>query len=619
MVELAGIIILGIGAQWLSWKMRIPAILPLILLGLLVGPVSTLWTGGEKWIEPIYNEETGIGIFPESYFFYFVSLAIGIILFEGGLTLKRKEIRGLGPVILTLVTLGSLVTFLGAGTAAYLLLDLEVGVAFLFGALIIVTGPTVIAPILQNVALKRNLATILKWESIIIDPIGAFVSVLVFEFVLSNRGALAFTPHALITFIQILMIGLAIGTLAGFLLYFILKKDFVPHYLINVVTLALVLGVFVFSDIVATESGLLSVVAMGTVLGNLDIPKLRDILDFKESLSILLISILFIILAAHINISDLMLLRDWRIGLLLLVVIFLLRPLAVWLSTLRSDLSIKEKLYISLIGPRGIVAAGIASLFGLRLVVDGIPGAEYITPLVFMVVLGTVLLSAIIAQPMANFLKVSSKNKQAILIIGANSAVRLISTYLEKKGTKVILMDNNVTNVEKAQTKGLEAYSANVFHDDLDDLVPLKGMTHLLSLTGSPDVNRHVCKKYQRQFKKGGTFRIRTGDDSDDRNAYFPTFDDYINFIETARDYPVIYELKPANLDEMLDMISALRKAPNSISLFVLGKNDQFKLIPRDLSQCDFTEGDILVYFGKRLRELESVKETEKEETTTDP
>ena len=585
--------------------MRIPAILPLILLGLIVGPISTIWNDGEKWIEPIYDAETGTGIFPESYFFYFVSLAIGIILFEGGLTLKRKEIRGLGPVILTLVTLGSLVTFLGAGTAAYLLLDIEVGVAFLFGALIIVTGPTVIAPILQNVALKRNLATILKWESIIIDPIGAFVSVLVFEFVLSNRGALAFTPHALITFVQILLIGLAIGTLAGFLLYFILKKDFVPHYLINVVTLALVLGVFVFSDIVATESGLLSVVAMGTVLGNLDIPKLRDILDFKESLSILLISILFIILAAHINISDLMLLRDWRILILLLVVIFVLRPLAVWLSTLGSDLSFKEKAYISLIGPRGIVAAGIASLFGLRLVVDGIPGAEYITPLVFMVVLGTVLLSATAAQPMADFLKVSSRNKQSILIIGANAAVRLISTYLEKKGTKVILIDNNVTNIEKAQSKGLEAYAANVFHDDVEDLIPLKGMTHLLSLTGSPDVNRHVCKKYQRQFKKGGTFRIRTGDDVDNRATYFPTFDDYINFIETARDYPIIYELHPASLDELLEMLSAMRKAPNSIALFVLGKNEQFKLIPSDLSQCNYEEGDVLVYFGKRLKELE--------------
>ena len=216
MVELAGIIILGIGAQWLSWKLKLPAILPLIILGLLVGPISTLWTaGGEKWLEPIYNPSTGIGIFPERYFFFFVSLSIGIVLFEGGLTLKRKEIKGLGPVILRLISLGSLVTFIGAGVATYFLLDLNLSVAFLIGALIIVTGPTVIAPILQNIPLKKNISTTLKWEGIIIDPIGAFVSVLVFEFIISNSGAISFTSHALLSFAEIILIGLAIGAIAG--------------------------------------------------------------------------------------------------------------------------------------------------------------------------------------------------------------------------------------------------------------------------------------------------------------------------------------------------------------------------------------------------------------------
>ena len=167
---------------------------------------------------------SGEGIFPERYFFYFVSLAIGIILFEGGLTLKRKEIRNLGPIILRLISLGSIVTFVGAGLAAYFVMGLSPSIALLFGALIIVTGPTVIAPILQNVALNRNVATTLKWESIIIDPIGALVSVLVFEFILSNRGALAFTPVALLGFVKVVLTGFIIGATAGFLLFYLVRK-----------------------------------------------------------------------------------------------------------------------------------------------------------------------------------------------------------------------------------------------------------------------------------------------------------------------------------------------------------------------------------------------------------
>jgi len=295
MLELAGTIILGIFAQWIAWRIRVPAILPLIITGLLVGPISSLMTeDGTKLLQPIYNEATGEGLFPGEYLFYFVSLAIGIILFEGGLTLKRQEISGTGPIIFRLITIGPTVTFVGAGLAAHFIMALPWPIAFLFAGLIIVTGPTVIAPILQNVPLHRNVATLLKWEGILIDPIGALVAVLVFEFIRSAEGGLGFTTHALIAFGQIILIGLALGALAAFALYELIRRDFIPNYLLNVFTLAFVLGVFVFANVMAEESGLVSVVVMGMVLGNLDVPRLRDILSFKESLSVLLISILFI-------------------------------------------------------------------------------------------------------------------------------------------------------------------------------------------------------------------------------------------------------------------------------------------------------------------------------------
>ena len=306
MIELAGIIILGILAQWVAWKLKIPAILPLILIGLLVGPIAAefLSEDGTKWIEPIWNGKEGL--FPGESLFYFVSLAISIILFEGGLTLKLNEIKNVGPVITKLITVGSVVTFFGAAIAAYYIFNLSWQISFLFSALIIVTGPTVITPILRNIPLKKDVSAVLKWEGILIDPIGALVAVLVFEFI-SVEGGGDFTKTALIEFAKIVLFGFTFGFTFAHALNFIINKKWVPHYLLNVLALASVLGVFVLSDAFAHESGLLAVVVMGMVLGNSNSPYLKELLYFKESLSVLLISILFILLAANINFEDLLL------------------------------------------------------------------------------------------------------------------------------------------------------------------------------------------------------------------------------------------------------------------------------------------------------------------------
>ena len=397
MLELSGIIILGILAQWVAWKFKIPAILPLILVGLLVGPIAAefLSEDGTKWIEPIWNGSKGL--FPGEALYYFVSLAISIILFEGGLTLKRDEIKNVGPVITKLITLGSTVTFLGAGIVAHFIFGLTWELSFLFSGLIIVTGPTVITPILRNIPLKKDVSTVLKWEGILIDPIGALVAVLVFEFI-SVGGDGAFTKTALMEFGKILLFGTSFGFTFAHALMYAVNKKLVPHYLLNVVSLSAVLLVFVESEIFAHESGLLAVVVMGMVLGNGNLKNLKELLYFKESLSILLISILFILLSANINIEDLQLLYNWKTAALFALIVFVIRPLGVFLSTHNSNLKLNEKLFISWVGPRGIVAAGIASLFGSKLIKQGVAGAEYITPLVFMIVLGTVLLNATTRQ-----------------------------------------------------------------------------------------------------------------------------------------------------------------------------------------------------------------------------
>ena len=293
MLELAGIIIFGILAQWVAWKFKIPAILPLILIGLLVGPVAATFLSedGTKWIEPIWNGTKGL--FPGDGLYSFVSLAISIILFEGGLTLKRNEIKNLGPVITKLITLGAAITFFAAGLAAHFIFGLSWQISLLFSALIIVTGPTVITPILRNIPLKKEVSAVLKWEGILIDPIGALVAVLVFEFI-SVGGDSGFTKTALIEFGKIILFGTTFGFTFAHALAFAINKKLIPHYLLNVVSLSTVLLVYVESDIFAHESGLFAVVVMGMVLGNSQLKNIKELLYFKESLSVLLISILFI-------------------------------------------------------------------------------------------------------------------------------------------------------------------------------------------------------------------------------------------------------------------------------------------------------------------------------------
>jgi NhaP-type Na+/H+ or K+/H+ antiporter len=358
MIELAGIVVLGIVAQWVAWRFKLPAILPLILIGLLVGPIATLYTeNGQKLIEPIWNGEQGL--FPGESLYYFVSLAIGVILFEGGLTLRRGDIANIGPVITKLITVGSIVTFFCAGIAAHFLFGLSWQISFLFSALIIVTGPTVITPILRNIPLKKDVSAVLRWEGILIDPLGALVAVLVFEFISVGEGQ-SYTMTAFIEFGKILLFGLAFGFTFAHALMFSIKKKFIPHYLLNVVSLSTVLLVFVVSDAFAHESGLLAVVIMGMVMGNSNLPNLKELLYFKESLSVLLVSILFVLLAANINLADLELIYNWNTVVLFVIIVFLIRPLGVFLSTLGSKLKWNEKVFIGWVGPRGIVAAGIA-------------------------------------------------------------------------------------------------------------------------------------------------------------------------------------------------------------------------------------------------------------------
>ncbi|TLP80694.1 cation:proton antiporter [Maribacter sp. ACAM166] len=610
MLELAGIIILGILAQWVAWRLKLPAILPLILIGLLVGPFSTLYTvDGSKIIEPIWNGEKGL--FPGDSLYYFVSLAISIILFEGGLTLKRSEISSIGPVITKLITLGSVTTFFGAALAAYFLFGLSWQLCFLFSALIIVTGPTVITPILRNIPLKKDVSAILKWEGILIDPIGALAAVLVYEFISVGEGQ-AYTVTALIEFGKILLFGFTFGFTFAHALTFLIKKNFIPHYLLNVVTLSVVLGVFVMSDVFAHESGLLAVVVMGMVMGNTNLPNIKELLYFKESLSILLISILFILLAANINIADLELIYTWKTVALFLSIVLLIRPLGVFLSSMGSNLKFNEKLFISWVGPRGIVAAGIASLFGSKLLSKGEPGAEYITPLVFMIVLGTVLLNATTARMFAKLVGVFLNKSEGILILGASKASRLIGNYLHQNARHVVLIDNNQSNIDKANKLGLEAISANIYSDSLTDNIELNDIGYLMALTGNSDINKYAINKFQSAFGENGSFRLVDADEMGDpennpKEGLFSHTDDFIKLTEAARKYPAIHEIELHDTEHYEGLIEITKADADIVPLFLKDTDGDIHIITAFSKEfTDIQEGYKLAYLGKNLSSIKT-------------
>lgn len=611
MTALAGIIVLGIIAQWIAWRFKIPAILPLILIGLLVGPLATefITQDGTKIIEPVWNGKEGI--FAGETLYYFVSLAISIILFEGGLTLKLGEVKNVGSVITRLITLGSAVTFFGAAVAAHYIFNLSWEISFLFSALIIVTGPTVITPILRNIPLKKDISAILKWEGILIDPIGALVAVLVFEFI-SVEGGGEFTKTALIEFGKIVLFGASFGFTFAHALNFAIKKKWIPHYLLNVSALATVLAVFVLSDAFAHESGLLAVVVMGMVLGNSNNKHIKDILNFKESLSVLLISILFILLAANINMDDIWLIYNWKAALLFAVVVFVIRPIGVFLSTQNSNLKLNEKLFISWVGPRGIVAAGIASLFGLKLSEKGVYGAEYITPLVFMIVLGTVLLNATTARFFAKVAGVFLKKSEGILIIGASEPSLVIAKYLKDNGRHVVLLDSNPSNIEKAKELGLEAINASIYSDMLTDNIELNDVGILLALTANPEINKFAIEKFKNQFGENGAFRLVTVEEMKDaqnnpKEGLFSQTDDYNTLAKAAHDFPTIYEVLLKDAEHYKRLIEITEKDKSIIPLFLKDKNGKLEVIPAfNKEEVNKIEpGWKLVYLGKQLPKTE--------------
>lgn len=493
LLSLAGIGVLGIACQWLAWWARLPAILFLLIVGIIVGPVFQL-------LDP--DTLFGDLLFP------IVSLSVAVILFEGSLTLKFEDIRGHGKTVRNLITIGALVTWIIIAFSTHYLIGFPFELAFLFGAVVIVTGPTVIIPILRTVRPNAKIANVLRWEGITIDPLGALLAVLVFEFIISGQQHNA-AGTIILTFGKIVLLGFIIGLVSGWILGDLLRKQLVPQYLRNVITLITVFAVFAFSDTLEHESGLLAVTVMGMTMANMKNINIDDILDFKESLSVLLISGLFIILAARIEFVQFVQLGWPALG-ILAITMLVARPVSVFASSIGSDLSINEKLMISWIGPRGIVAAAVSALFALRLESKGYEEASLLVPLTFLIIIGTVIIQSATARQLAKLLKVREPSPTGLLIIGAGNVARSIGKELQQHGFKVVLTDSTWENTSLARMEGLETYYGNPISEHADRNLNLIGLGKVLAMSGRGSLDTLACLRFKTDFGVKNVYELKT-------------------------------------------------------------------------------------------------------------
>ncbi|MFP4453224.1 MAG: cation:proton antiporter [Desulfobacterales bacterium] len=498
---MAGITIfvfLGVAAQWLAWRLQVPSIMLLLVFGLLAGPVSGL-----------VNPDLLLGdLLP-----VLVSMGVAVILFEGGLNLRLEELKYTADVVRNLITVGVAVTWGISSLLAWLLLGLPVMLAVLLGAILIVSGPTVVGPLLRHVRLPHNTDAALEWESILIDPVGALLAVLVFEIIVTASSPVSGTAIFFLGLVKIFSAGILLGLGGAYLLIWMIRRFWVPDYLQNPFSLALVLTVFTLSNFVAEESGLLAATVMGIVVGNQKSIALRDIIEFKEDLRVLIISLLFIVLTARLEFSDLAVI-DWRAAVFIVLLILVARPASVMLSSVGSRLHWREKVFMAFMMPRGIVAAAVSSIFALRLVQNGYPMADRLVPLTFFVIIVTVFFYSAIASAMARALGIAEPRPSGFLILGAHLLARRIGIALYDAGIRILLVDNQRVNIRAARMAGLPCFYGNVF----TDRIRLCGIGRLLAVSPNDELNALTVVHYMKIFDYTEVYQLppETGENSDE-------------------------------------------------------------------------------------------------------
>jgi len=503
-------VVAGITAQVIAEYLKVPSIVFLLIFGIALG--------SDGW-EILQPQSLGIGLE------VLVALSVAIILFEGGLSLSGRELGRVSGSLRNLVTLGTSITLIGGGMAAHWLGEFPWPIAFLYASLVVVTGPTVIGPLLRQVAVDRRVATLLEGEGVLIDPVGAILAVVVLNTIIDSHAR----PLEIITGLTLrLGIGAAIGIAGGGLLSFIIKTcNFLTFELKNLVVLAGVWGLFGLSQFSRSESGLMAVVMAGIVLKAAAVPDERLLRRFKGQLTTLCVSVLFILLAADLSIASVIAL-GWGSVLTVLVLMLVVRPLSVALCTLKSDLNWRHKLFIAWVAPRGIVSASVASLFAILLTRAGINGGEAIKALVFLTILMTVFIQGLTARWVAKGLKITSSAATGAVIVGCNPLGRLIGCLFQEQGENVVLIDTDARACQQAKEEGLTVLQSSGLDTKILQEAGIESMGTFLVLTNNSEVNLVLAQRASEEFHPPRVLAAFAGTPNPDKNkvnqVFLPSF-----------------------------------------------------------------------------------------------
>ncbi|AHJ26971.1 cation:proton antiporter [Nodularia spumigena CS-584] len=481
-LQMVSVVVAGITAQVLAAYFRLPSIVLLLLLGILLG------SDGLGVLHP-HVLGTGLEVI--------VALATAIILFEGGLNLDVQELGRVSVSLQLLVTLGTLITLIGGSMAAHWLGEFPWNIAFLYGSIIVVTGPTVISPLLKQINVDRQVATILEGEGVLIDPVGAILAFVVLDTIMNGD---ADPINAIIGLVMRLGIGAAIGGAGGYLMSLIFKRaNFLSPELKNLVVLAILWGLFTVAQMIRSESGVMTTVIAGAVFANSSVPEERSLRSFKGQLTILSVSVLFILLAADLSIASVFAL-GWGSVFTVLVLMFVVRPINILCCTWNSNLNWRQKLFLSWVAPRGIVSASVASLFAISLTQRGINGGDAIKALVFLTIIMTVVCQGLTAGTIAKWLRITSKDATGAVIVGCNPLSLLIARFFQERGEAVVMIDTDPERCAKAAEQDVRVISSSALDVSVLEEAGLASMGTFLAMTNNGEVNFVLAQRAAEEF-----------------------------------------------------------------------------------------------------------------------
>lgn len=491
---LALILSVGIGAQWLASRIGIPAIVLMLGSGLLVGPVLGILDPDEIF-GPVLTPLIGAGV--------------GVLLFEGGLTLRWDQIgKTTRTVVVRLLTVGVVVSFAGATAITLLATDLPRGVAILFGSLMVVTGPTVVIPLLATARLRPRVGGILRWEGIIVDPVGAVLGVSILEVLLLEDGSVG---AAMLALGRITVVGCLVGAVVAGALVFVLDRHLVPDHLRGALSLVAAIGSFAIANGLYSEAGLYSVTVAGILLANQRRVPIKPMISLYEHLAALILAAIFVVLAARVD-PDTLSSNLVPALIVLLGLVLIVRPAAVLASTYGTSLTMAERAYLSSLAPRGIVAASVSAVFGASLTREGVPGGEDLAAITFLVVCGTVLIYGPLAKPLGAKLKVAIPEPTGVLLIGARRWARYVGNALSDLGVPVMLMAEDNDRAAAARADGLLVFAGDFEGPDLETAVEALGARLAIVGSGAEVLDAAVIDRVIEKIGRSRVFRVARDD-----------------------------------------------------------------------------------------------------------